>query len=72
MTKVCVNRQARNDFLKVSVNLLPDTVSDQLIMDDEDEEVLQLIAVAIPAFRDDIEIQIAAAKALALVLADGK
>ena len=35
-------------------------------------EVLHLITVAIPAFRDDPEIQVAAAKALALLLTDGK
>ena len=47
------------------------TVCDQLKQDEDDEEVLQLTAVVIPAFRDDIEIQIAAAKALALILANG-
>lgn len=36
------------------------------------EEVLQLICIAIPAFRFDLEIQIAASKSLALLLADGK
>ena len=49
-----------------------ETVCDALINDDEDEEVLELISVAIPAFRDDLEIQISAAKALELVLIDGK
>ena len=39
---------------------------------EEGSEVLHLITVAIPAFRDDPEIQVAAADALALLLKDGK
>ena len=57
----------------LSITFFIETVREQLkVSAEEGSEVLHLITVAIPAFRDNQEIQMAAADALVLLLKDGK